>query len=159
MILLTVPWVSHKILSLSFLPTSMVLLNSSIYTVTWEAKTRELRQCHDEFLPDLTRLFFCLNLTFISQLIQDLFSPTSPEPECLKIKGKTVEFEIFGPKISMEKDRLYVRNVLLRCSNFFFFFFFFFFVAVRFGRVPKKEKAKIMEQMQKVNTQSQVSPR
>ena len=33
----------------------------------------------------------------------------------------------------------------------------FIFAAVRFGRVPKKEKAKIMEQMQKVNTQSQVS--
>ncbi|CAH1789845.1 unnamed protein product [Owenia fusiformis] len=29
--------------------------------------------------------------------------------------------------------------------------------AVRFGRVPKKEKAKIMEQMQKVNSQSQIS--
>ena len=32
-----------------------------------------------------------------------------------------------------------------------------FFIAVRFGRVPKKEKAKIMEQMQKVNAQSQTS--
>ena len=29
--------------------------------------------------------------------------------------------------------------------------------AVRFGRVPKREKAKIIEQMQKVNAQSQVS--
>lgn len=31
------------------------------------------------------------------------------------------------------------------------------FSAVRFGRVPKREKAKIIEQMQKVNAQSQVS--
>ena len=29
--------------------------------------------------------------------------------------------------------------------------------AVRFGRVPKREKAKIIEQMQKVNAQSQIS--
>lgn len=33
----------------------------------------------------------------------------------------------------------------------------FFDSAVRFGRVPKREKAKIIEQMQKVNAQSQVS--
>ena len=30
-----------------------------------------------------------------------------------------------------------------------------FFSAVRFGRVPKKEKAKILEQMQKVNNNAQ----
>jgi len=31
------------------------------------------------------------------------------------------------------------------------------FVAVRFGRVPKREKAKILEQMQRVNVQCQGS--
>lgn len=34
---------------------------------------------------------------------------------------------------------------------------YFWLAAVRFGRVPKKEKARIIEQMQKVNSQSQSS--
>ena len=41
-------------------------------------------------------------------------------------------------------------------ETFIYFTNDYVFAAVRFGRVPKKEKAKIMEQMQKVNTQSQV---
>lgn len=35
------------------------------------------------------------------------------------------------------------------------FFFFLFSSAVRFGRVPKREKAKILAAMQKVNASSQ----
>ena len=39
----------------------------------------------------------------------------------------------------------------------YLFIIIFFFAAVRFGRVPKKEKAKIMEQMKRVNAQSQMN--
>lgn len=40
---------------------------------------------------------------------------------------------------------------------FNFEFFQIFFIAVRFGRVPKREKAKILAEMHKANAQSQAN--